>query len=62
MRFRSNVVVTATVEFDRELCFGTVEIENVDIERMLASEFPVLKLSIPEMALQNTFIARGVLS
>ena len=46
-------VVPATVQFDRELCGRTIEIENVRVEWMLASKFVPCKISISQMPPKN---------
>jgi hypothetical protein len=41
--------VSATVELNRELRFGTVKIKDVTIDWMLPSKFPALKLPIAQV-------------
>jgi len=38
--------VPATIEFDRELCDGAVEIEEVDPARVLATEFEFIEATV----------------
>jgi hypothetical protein len=44
------IVMSATIEFDRQLCARTIEIDDIRIDGMLAPEFITGKISIPEMA------------
>jgi len=41
--------VSATVELNRELRFGTVKIKDVMIDWMLPAKFPALELPIAKM-------------
>jgi hypothetical protein len=36
-------IVLRSIQFDRELCFVTIEVENVRRNRMLPSEFPAVQ-------------------
>ncbi len=44
----------ATVQFDRELRGGTVEIEYVTVKWVLAAKFVACKISVPQMSPKNT--------
>jgi hypothetical protein len=41
------IVMSATVQFDRQLCARTIEIQNVIAERMLAAKFVAREISVP---------------
>jgi hypothetical protein len=56
------IIVPATIEFDRELCCRTIEIECVAAEWMLTAKFVSRKISIPEMAPKSTLSIGCLLS
>jgi len=39
--------MSAAVQFDSQLCAGTIEIQDVIIERMLAAKFVTREISVP---------------
>jgi hypothetical protein len=41
------VVMPAAVQLDSQLCAGTIEIQDVIFERMLAAELIACKISVP---------------
>src|SRR5438093_3751517 len=47
------IVMPATVQFDRELCGRTIEIQDVAVQRMLPAKFVTCKISVPQMAPKN---------
>ncbi|OLD86376.1 MAG: hypothetical protein AUG81_11130 [Verrucomicrobia bacterium 13_1_20CM_4_54_11] len=47
------IVVSAAVEFDGQLCAGTIEIEYVWIQRVLSPEFVSCKISVPQISPKN---------
>jgi hypothetical protein len=47
------IVVSTAIQFDRELCSRTIEIEYVWIERVLAPKFITCKISVPQMPPKN---------
>jgi hypothetical protein len=56
------IVMTATVQFDRELCGRTVEIQDVAVQRMLLARFVTGKISVPQMAPKNALSVSCLLS
>jgi hypothetical protein len=51
----------ATIQFDRELCGRTIEIQDVGVQRMLASKFVACKISVPQMTPKNALRVRCLL-
>jgi len=49
------IIVSATIQFHRELRSRTIKIENVRIERMLTSKFIAGKSAVPEISPKNMF-------
>jgi hypothetical protein len=49
-----SIVMSAAVEFNRELCCRTIEIKDVTIEWMLTTKFVPCKISVPQMAPKNS--------
>src|SRR6266700_7889923 len=47
------IVMPATVQFDRELCGRTIEIQDVAIQWMLTAKFVACKISVPQMPPKN---------
>ena len=47
------IAVPTTIQFDREPCGRTIEIEYVGIEWVLAAKFVACKISVPQMPPQN---------
>ena len=47
------IIMPATVQFDRELCGRTVEIQNVAVQRMLTAKFVTCKVAVPQMTPKN---------
>ena len=43
------IIMSAAIQFDRELCFYAIKIEYIEGEWMLASEFISREVSVPEM-------------
>jgi len=52
--FAQNDNYVPTVQFDRDLCGRTVEIQNVAIQRMLTAKFVACKVSVPQMTPKYT--------
>jgi len=69
-RFRSRsianlsgaVVMPTTVQFDRELCGRTIEIQDVTAEWMLTAKFVACKISVPQMPPKNALSLDCLLS
>jgi len=40
------IVMSTTVQFDSQLCAGTIEIQDVIVERMLAAKFVAREISV----------------
>src|SRR5439155_24557192 len=45
--FACTIVMSTTIQFDGQLCVGTIEIQNVIVERMLATKFVACEISVP---------------
>ena len=43
------IIMPPTVQFDRELCRRTVEIQNVAVQRMLTAKSITCKVAVPQM-------------
>jgi hypothetical protein len=54
--------MSAAVQFDSQLCVGTIEIQNVIVERMLAAKFVVRELPVPQVPPKNPFRPSRLLS
>jgi len=42
------IAVSATVEFDGQLCYGAVEIQKVDAAAVLAAEFEIVEAMVAQ--------------
>jgi hypothetical protein len=56
------IVMPATVQFDRELCDRTIEIQNVAVQWMLTAKFVACKISVPQMPPKNALSVGCLLS
>jgi hypothetical protein len=56
------VVMSATIEFDRELCRRAIEIEYVTVEWMLTTKLVACEISISQMAPKNALSIGCLLS
>jgi len=54
--------VLTTVEFNRQLKLGTVEIEDIGIDRMLPTELPLVHPSISQARPKQAFRVGGILA
>ena len=51
----SSIVMSATVQLNRQLYLWAVEIEDIRINRMLPPEFLARKVTVPQVAPKKTF-------
>jgi len=56
------IVMPATVQFDRELCGRTIEIQDVAVQRVLTAKFVACKISVPQMPPKGALSASCLLS
>jgi len=54
--------MSSAVQFDSQLCAGTIEIQDVTVERMLAAELKAGKISISQMSPKNSLRLSRLLS
>jgi hypothetical protein len=52
----------AAIEFDRQLCRGTIEIEYVAAKRMLTTKFVSREISVPQIPPQGALAFGWLLS
>jgi len=58
----NTMVMATTVQFDREVCSRTIEIQDVAAQRMLTSKFVACKISVPQMTPKNALRVGCLLS
>jgi hypothetical protein len=56
------IVMPTTVQFDRELCGRTIEIQDVTADWMLTSKFVACKISVPQMPPTSVLSVGGLLA
>jgi hypothetical protein len=56
------IVMPTTVQFDRELCGRTIEIQNVAVQWMLTAKFVACKISVPQMPPKGALRVGGLLA
>src|SRR5216117_3311859 len=49
------IVMSTAIQFDGQLCVGTIEIQNVIVELMLATKFVACEISVPQVSPKNAF-------
>ena len=55
MNLACTIVMSTTVQFDRQLCAGTIEIQDVRVEGMLAAKLVACEISVPQVSPKNMF-------
>jgi hypothetical protein len=56
------IVMPTTVQFDRELCARTIEIQNVAVQWMLTAKFVACKIWVPQMPPKSALRVGGLLA